>query len=155
MDLKPKTFLRRVLDFARAELERRSSRPPSAAEESVPDMPHVPQDFPRDRPHAHTPHPPLCVLDVARTPEGVLHVAWQMSQNDVKRSEVLAGGEAVLCLRFVTFEPSRDDVRREVIDRPFVELSGTCDLGTADVRGVVSIGLRSGERFVSIAHHTV
>ena len=152
MDLKPKTFLRRVLDFARAELDRRS-RPPSAAqEESVPTMPQASQDFPRDR---HVAHPSVCVLDVARTPEGVLHVEWQMSQRDVQRSEALAGQEAVLCLRFVTFEPGRDDVRREVIDRPFVELSGACDLGTADVRGVVSIGLRSGERFVSIAHHTV
>jgi hypothetical protein len=150
MDLKPKKLLRKVLDFARAELERRS-RPPSASEESVPAMMHVPHDLPRDR-HAHA---PACVLDVARTPQGMLHAEWSLLDAHVKRSESLAGGEAVLCLRFVTFEPGRDDVRREVVDRPFVELSGTCDLGVADVRGVVSIGLRSGERFVSIVHHTV
>jgi hypothetical protein len=153
MDLKPKKLLRRVIDFARAELERRS-RPPLAPEESVSAMMPVPHDVPRER-HAHA---PACVLDVARTPEGMLHAEWSLLEGHVKRSEALAvgaGSEPVLCLRFVTFEPGRDDVRREVIDRPFVELSGSCDLGAADVRGVVSIGLRSGERFVSIVHHTV
>jgi hypothetical protein len=151
MDLKPKAIFRRVFDFARAELERRS-RPPASPDESVPAMMHLPNELPHDR---STLHATPCVFDVARTPEGVLHVQWSMGVDHVQRSAQLAGENPVLCLRFVTFEPVRDDVRREVIDRPFVDLEGTCDLGTGDVRGVVSLGLRSGERFVSIVHHTV
>jgi hypothetical protein len=150
MDLKPKTILKRVFDFARSELERRS-RPPNSLAEDVQPM-HASPETPRTKASSH---PAPCVLDVARNDVGMLHVEWSMTRDHVQRSESLAGEKPVLCLRLVTFEPGRDDVRREVVDRPFVELSGACDLGTGELRGVVSVGLRSGERFVSIVHHTV
>jgi hypothetical protein len=63
--------------------------------------------------------------------------------------------DAVLCVRVVAFSPLRDDVLRQVQDRPGVEPRGECDAGMVDGRAIVSIGLRAGERFVSIIHHTL
>jgi hypothetical protein len=156
MDLKPKTLLRRVFDFARSEIERRS-RPPEAdeTEEGSHEAPLYPGARPprSSRPPHERPSP--VVLDVSRDPDGVLRAQWAIDSADVARSERLAGENAILCLRLVSFECGRDDVKREVLDRPFVDLSGACDLGTAEVRGVLAIGLRAGDRFVSIAHHIV
>jgi hypothetical protein len=159
MDLKPKTILRRVFDFARTEIERRS-RPPSAERSDDVD----PVDAPEmhagpERSSPRTPAPVgrelAPVLDVARTHEGVLRAQWSVASHDVARAEPLLGEQGILCLRMVSFASGRDDVRREVFDRPFVPLSGACDLGSAEVRGVISVGLRAGERFVSIVHHIV
>lgn len=156
MDLKPKALLRRVFDFARSELERRSSRPPDAHEPEGGPEPRRSQPVERrsSRPPHGDRHAPV-MLDVSRDHDGVLRAQWSIAQADVARSERLAGDKAILCLRLVSFEGGRDDVRREVLDRPFVELTGSCELGTSEVRGVLSIGLRDGERFVSIAHHIV
>jgi hypothetical protein len=148
MDLKPKTLLRRVFDFARSELERRS-RPPDAYEAETM---HEPQPQPAP---TRSSRPPPVVLDVSRDPDGMLRAQWSIGRADVARSERLAGEKAILCLRLVSFEPGRDDVKREVLDRPFVDLTGACELGTAELRGVLAIGLRAGDRFVSIAHHIV
>jgi hypothetical protein len=95
------------------------------------------------------------VLDVGRAESGVLRVRWAVSDDDVLRSRELISPEAALCLRLVCFEGARDDVRREVIDRPHVATSGECELALEPARAVVAVGLRAGEKFVSIVHHVV
>lgn len=173
MDLKPKVLLRRVLDFARAELERRT-RPHAEAESwfdrdseaSAHDVhaaevheAHVAEAHEEPRELAvkadHVPRDVRTPLEVTRTEDGRLRAEWALSREDIERTERIAGERAILCLRVVSFEGGRDDVKREVLDRPSVEPTGTCDLGPSNVRGVVAIGLRTGERFVSIAHHIV
>ena len=64
-------------------------------------------------------------------------------------------GQAVLCLRVVSFTKVRDDVLREVQDRPGIPLEGECEITEPPQRAIVSLGVRVGDRFVSIAHHVI
>jgi hypothetical protein len=191
--MKPRGLFKRVFDFARAELERRarsSDEPePHDREPSRPLEPRAGDGAPAARPEPYG-------LEVVRTEDAGIHLAWSISQAEVDRARALFGArpasprsgapadpraaagprvdargsareqstdsraagfdpDAVLCVRVVAFTPTRDDVLRRVQDRPGVELRGECDVGMVDGRALVSIGLRSGERFVSIVHHTV
>lgn len=94
-------------------------------------------------------------LEVVRTSRAGLKLAWSLSASDIERARALTEAEAVLCLRVVAFSPLRDDVQREVQDRPGVEREGRCELEPVDSCAVVAIGLRAGEHFVSIHHQTV
>lgn len=161
MDMKPKTLFRRVLKFAREELERRA-----LLQQQEPRSEHPPPETPSQLPPAPelvaAPEPPpssdseVQGLEVVRAHEGQsLQLRWAISEQEVRRAEALIQGNAVLCLRTVSFEKARDDVRREVQDRPGVERAGQCEIAEPPQRGVVSLGLRAGERFVSIAHHVL
>lgn len=102
--------------------------------------------------HAHQVHG----LEAVRSHQGEgLTLRWSLSPADVARARTLLSGKSVLCLRVVRFSTARDDVLREVQDRPGIELEGECELADAPERAVVSLGLRSGERFVSISHHVL
>lgn len=90
----------------------------------------------------------------AHSGDGVT-LRWSVSEAEVARAQRLVSGKPVLCLRVVSFSKARDDVRREVQDRPGVDLIGECELPDAPERAVVALGLRAGERFVSIAHHVI
>ena len=90
----------------------------------------------------------------AHSGDGVT-LRWSITQAEVARAQRLVSGKPVLCLRVVSFTKARDDVRREVQDRPGVDLSGECELPDAPERAVVALGLRAGERFISIAHHVI
>ena len=150
MDIKPNKLLQRVLRFAREELERRA-RPG--------------EDAPLDTEQDDAPGPqkalaePSAVqlLEVVRPHHdgGLLTLRWAVTPAEVARAQTLISGNPVLCVRLVNFTKARDDVLREVQDRPGVELSGHCEIGEPQQRAVVSLGLRSGERFVSIAHHVI
>jgi len=95
-------------------------------------------------------------LEVSRSASsGLLTLRWSFTQADVSRAGALIDGNPVLCLRLVSFTKGRDDVQREVQDRPGVELTGELELAEPGQGAVVSFGLRSGERFVSIAHHVL
>ena len=176
MDLKPKmTLLQRVVTFAKSELERLSR---TQLQESVPEPSHA--AAPARAAHARTERavetthqqasepasvaaatpvevePSVRGLEVSRAPAaGQLRLRWSFSPSDVSRAGALIDGSPVLCLRVVSFTKARDDVLREVQDRPGVELSGECDIVEPPQRAVVSLGLRSGERFVSLAHHVL
>ena len=149
MDIKPKNLLRRVLRFAREELERRA-RPNDDA------LPRAEHDGAFATGEALAAPPPLRGLEVVRPHDGgLLTLRWAVTEAEVARAQTLISGNPVLCVRLVNFTKARDDVLREVQDRPGVELSGQCEIGEPQQRAVVSLGLRSGERFVSIAHHVI
>jgi hypothetical protein len=165
MDMKPKSILKRVLQFAREELERRARPEGDLGEHSGYDSapPHarnaVDEGYTgamqvRDPALDH--EPLLHGLEVLRPHQGgMLTLRWALEQDDVARAEALVSGNPVLCLRLVSFSKLRDDVLREVQDRPGIELEGQCEIQEPPQRAVVSLGLRAGERFVSIAHHVL
>jgi hypothetical protein len=157
MDIKPKNLLKRVLQFAREELDRRNrtdepSKSPGA-EQPAASTPHL--GF-SEREAAPADALVVRGLEVARAPNGhALTLRWSVSEREVTRAQGLISGNPVLCVRLVSFTKLRDDVLREVQDRPGVELSGQCEIGEPAQRAVVSLGLRAGDRFVSIAHHVL
>jgi hypothetical protein len=174
MDMKPKGIIKRVFDFAVAELERRSRPPPAYPGEG--ESAAVNGDAPGVRTHEETTEriqpaigareasderepksvrPPLGGLHLARGERGTLKVRWSIAPSELSRSASLIGEGAVLCLRLVSFVAARDHVVREVQDRPSIQSQGECEIGRPDGRAVVSLGLRAGGRFVSIAHHVV
>jgi hypothetical protein len=171
MDMKPKGLIKRVFEFAVAELERRSRPPPADAEagesssnlstERIPDnterlQPEVGmrRDGDHERDHKSV-RPPLGGLHLARGERGSLKVRWSIAPSELERSATLIDDGAVLCLRMVSFVAARDHVLREVQDRPSIQRQGECEIARPDGRAVVSLGLRAGGRFVSIAHHVV
>lgn len=176
--MKPKKLLQRVLDFAFSELERRSRSPddlsPEPGEEEAKAVAAAPRETsqagpsPAEQPYERAqsapperPAPPDSAhhvhgLEAVRSHQGEgLTLRWSLSPADVARARTLLAGKSVLCLRVVRFSTARDDVLREVQDRPGVELQGECELAEAPERAVVSLGLRAGERFVSISHHVL
>jgi hypothetical protein len=174
MDMKPKGIIKRVFDFAVAELERRSRPPPAYGEEdgqpSASDAaPLDQQTTERIRPEEREPssfatrvpseereksvRPILGGLHLARSERGALKVRWSIASDELHRSAALIDDGAVLCLRLVSFAAGRDHVVREVQDRPSIQSQGECEIARPEGRAVVSLGLRAGGRFVSIAHH--
>ncbi len=167
--MKPKNLLKRVLQFAREELERRAraddgvgydSTPPDtqhAVDEGYIGVSNVPDSEPSlvSLAHGETERfePGLEVLRPHAG--GSLTLRWALREEEVARAGVLMSGNPVLCLRVVSFSKLRDDVLREVQDRPGIELSGQVEIQEPSQRAVVSLGLRAGERFVSIAHHVL
>ena len=174
MDIKPKGIIKRVFDFAVAELERRSRPPPSYAPESGSERefeevrsrahsetterlspPQGDARAPGEEREAKSVRPTLGGLHLARGERGALKVRWSIAQEELERSANLIEDGAVLCLRLVSFVASRDHVLREVQDRPSIQSHGECEIARPDGRAVVSLGLRAGGRFLSIAHHVV
>lgn len=157
MDIKPKNLLKRVLQFAREELERRAKNPESSwPPPAQPAAPVVRSEVANDVGHVPSADPEVHGLEVARSHSGgALTLRWAITEADVARAHALIQGNPVLCVRLVSFTRLRDDVLREVQDRPGVELAGHCEIGEPAQRAVVSLGLRAGERFVSIAHHVI
>jgi hypothetical protein len=168
MDMKPKGIIKRVFDFAVAELERRSRPPPAYGVETTSELAEV-------RPHSETTEriqgmdarasgeerepksirPTLGGLHLARGERGALKVRWSIAPDELHRSATLIDDGAVLCLRLVSFVAGRDHVLREVQDRPSIQSHGECEIARPEGRAVVSLGLRAGGRFLSIAHHVV
>lgn len=161
MDLKASNFIKRVLSYARSELGRRRSEvpPPPAA---LPSDASATSSLADGLVVARTPSPPpadapeVRGLEVAHCPEGgSLMLRWSITPADVARAGALVDGQAVLCLRVVSFTKVRDDVLREVQDRPGIPLEGECEISEPPQRAIVSLGVRVGDRFVSIAHHVI
>ncbi|HEX5661483.1 MAG TPA: hypothetical protein VFX59_30045, partial [Polyangiales bacterium] len=134
MDMKPKSLLKRVLQFAREELERRArpedelgydSTPPyaqHAADEGYTGAKQVREPALENEPSLHG-------LEVLRPHEGgTLTLRWALSEAEVARAETLVSGNPVLCLRLVSFSKLRDDVLREVQDRPGIDREGFCEI---------------------------
>lgn len=167
MDIRPKSFIKRVFDFALAELDRRAQQ---ASQPSAPEASSL-QSEARAFSHAApgsaevSPEPqvdtaprhraPPGGLEVARTERGAVRVRWAVGNRELERSASLIDDGAVLCLRLVSFAAGRDHVVREVQDRPSIATQGECEIARAEGRTMVALGLRSGGRFVSIAHHVV
>jgi hypothetical protein len=158
MDMKPKNLLKRVLQFAREELERRARASEDGPYESEPPFarPLADEGYTAAPESASPEAPDTHGLEVLRPHAGgALTLRWALSEAEVARAGALMSGKPVLCLRLVSFTKTRDDVLREVQDRPGIELSGHVDIQEPSQRAVVSLGLRAGERFVSIAHHVL
>ncbi len=180
MDVKPKSLLKRVLKFAREELDRRSrAQEMLASEPSTPALArggevkstrapargsemiwraleHEPSRAPSLISEESPSEPEVHGLEVLRSHVGeALTLRWSVTPAEVARAKALIDGNPVLCVRLVSFTKARDNVRREVQDRPGVELAGECQIGEPPQRAVISLGLRAGERFVSIAHHVL
>lgn len=164
MDLKPKSFIKRVVSFALAELEKRSPKGDVPRPEAFADrggtqrfsygiQPTPEQTSPQElEPRAHR---IPAGLEVLRNEKGSVRVRWAVSEGELERSAPLIDEGAVLCLRLVSFDAARDHVTRDVQDRPAVAQAGEADIGRVDGRAIVSLGLRAGGRFVSIAHHVM
>jgi len=176
MDLKPKNLFKRVIDFARGERVR-PARDVATDDVATDDVAtdgvatdgvateagrrsafkaasvHIPiENVPPDLGDCGD----VRGLEVARRSDGSgLLLRWAISEGDVSRAGALVDGQPVLCLRVVSFTKVRDDVLREVQDRPGVELVGECEIGEPSQRAIVALGVRVGDRFVSIAHHVV
>jgi hypothetical protein len=152
--MKPTSLFKRVFDFARAELERRA-RPTNGDEGPSSDA----QAGTSRRYEGAESRPSnsseVRGLEVVRTERAGIRLCWSISDSEIERARTLIDPDAVLCVRVVAFSPLRDDVLRQVQDRPGVDSRGECDAGMVDGRAIVSIGLRAGERFVSITHHTL
>jgi len=162
MDVKSKGLIQRVLDFAVAELERRSRPPARPADDDEPQRSEA--SAPASEPSEPVPvasgepkpRAAAAGLHLTRGERGALKVRWAVAPEELSRSAALIDEGAVLCLRVVSFSSGRDHVNREVQDRPSIASQGECDLARSeDGRAVVSLGLRSGGRFLSIAHHVV
>lgn len=162
MDLKPKNLFKRVFNFARGERGRPARDP--APEQSRRDS--LAADGVRTTAAAsETDSAPSAAVDqasqvrgleVARRSDGTgLLLRWAIGADDVSRAGALVDGQPVLCLRVVSFTKVRDDVLREVQDRPGVDLAGECEIAEPSQRAIVALGVRVGDRFVSIAHHVV
>jgi hypothetical protein len=172
MDMKPKGIIKRVFDFAVAELERRSRPPPGYAVEDAAE-PEVGEARARgetteriqaeavdaraaaEEREPKSVRPTLGGLHLARGERGALKVRWSIAPDELERSATLTEDGAVLCLRLVSFVAARDHVLREVQDRPSIQSQGECEIARPEGRAVVSLGLRAGGRFLSIAHHVV
>jgi hypothetical protein len=167
--MKPKNLLKRVLQFAREELERRARSPgdePPAYDSTPPHVryaadegytsAHQPVDSSLTRGTASLDASELHGLEVLRSHTGgPLTLRWTVDEQAVARAQALLQGHPVLCLRVVSFSKTRDDVLREVQDRPGIERSGRIEIQEPSQRAVVALGLRSGDRFVSLSHHVL
>ncbi|MET0342654.1 MAG: hypothetical protein ABW252_16735 [Polyangiales bacterium] len=151
MDLKPRNLLKRVINFARGESGWRLPVPP------LPRDVRAPEDGANEEEVGFDDAPDAVRgLEVAHLPDGGgLVLRWAIGPDDVARAGALVAGQPVLCLRVVSFSKVRDDVLREVKDRPNIELRGECEIIEPPQRAIVALGLRVGDRFVSIAHHVV
>jgi hypothetical protein len=153
--MKPTSLFKRVFDFARAELERRARSNELGPRETKPGSAPLAREGGVSSHEVSNYHSEVKGLEVVRTEHAGIRLSWSVSEAEVARARAFTDADAVLCVRVVAFSPLRDDVLRQVQDRPGVELRGDCDVGIIDGRAIVSIGLRAGERFVSITHHTL
>jgi hypothetical protein len=93
-------------------------------------------------------------------PEKGLTLRWDISDEGCARARAVLGageGEAELTLRLVAIRPDPDPVkvvRSEITEHGPVSAAGEWSLGPLRqaARCIAAIGLRAGDRFVSIAH---
>ncbi len=80
---------------------------------------------------------------------------WDVSEDGQRRARAVLGHDGELAVRLVTIRPDPDRVvRSEITEHGPVHASGewTADLVEGTARCLATIGLRDGNRFVSIAH---
>lgn len=160
MDIKPKNLFKRVFEFALGELERRARPEPedgpqrtviSSQARTFPEV--SAQGEPAAAPRLGA--PAGGELDLERVATSRFKVSWDFTPDQVARAASLVEPEAVLCLRVVSFSAGREDVAREVQDRPGLDRQGSCEVQAAGDRVIVAYGLRAGERFVALRHHVL
>lgn len=163
MDLKPKALLKRMVDFALSEIDRRSRPPerlssaPSASPEAKTPEVDVPKAAPVLLETARSSRPPAeaeLPLDVTRAASGAVVVRWSIHETDIVAARALLPRDGNLIVRLVSFAAdARTFVRREVADLPAATSTGYVTVQRPEQeRLVVSIGLLAGEQFVSIVH---
>jgi len=163
MDLKPKALLKRMVDFALSEIDRRTRPPerlssaPSASAEATPADVDVPKAPPVPREAARSSRPPADAelpLEVTRAASGAVLVRWSVNDADVAAARALLASDSHLIVRLVSFaSDAQIFVRREVADLPAATATGYVTVQRPEQeRLVVSVGLLAGEQFVSIVH---
>jgi hypothetical protein len=84
-----------------------------------------------------------------------LHLAWETTDAGVARAQAVLGSAGELALRLVAITPDPTRVvRSEITERGPVEAQGdwTAPAVESGARCFAAIGVRSGGRFVAIAH---
>ncbi len=163
MDLKPKVLLKRMVDFALSEIDRRS-RPPqrfpaapaARADTPAPEVEAL-KAAPVPRKTSTSSRPPVeaeLPLDVSRAASGAIVVRWSVFESDVSAARSLLEVDGTLVVRLVSFSADPQAfVRREVVDLPAATSAGYVTVQRPEQeRLVVSVGLLAGEQFVSIVH---
>jgi hypothetical protein len=92
-----------------------------------------------------------------RRADGQLELAWQVNEQDAQRARTLLGQHGELSLRIVCVQADpKTVVRSSVTEHGPLAASGawTCLLPGPESHCVGSIGVRHGDRFVSIAHES-
>jgi hypothetical protein len=122
-------------------------------------VPHPELPKPKERSRVELPEPRERFLCEGE-PEKGLTLRWDISDEGRARARAVLGageGEAELTLRLVAIRPDPDPVkvvRSEITEHGPVSAAGEWSLGPLRqaARCIAAIGLRAGDRFVSIAH---
>jgi hypothetical protein len=147
------------------------------ARQSVPPTHKLPSPTPRPEPPSLPPSaatiiPPPSAASLAEPPElselsgtrliqqrrhAELKLHWQISEQAAERARALLGSRGELALRVVSVRPDPQRiVHKDVTEHGPVEARGewTLLLPSADVHCVSAVGVRHGDRFVSIVHES-
>jgi hypothetical protein len=92
-----------------------------------------------------------------RRADGQLELSWQVNEQDAQRARTLLGSHGELSLRIVCVQADvAQVVRSSVTEHGPLDASGawTWVLPGPDSHCVGAIGVRHGDRFVSIAHES-
>ena len=90
------------------------------------------------------------LMEHAETTQAI--VAWHVRSAAVTAARKLSTENAPLVLRTIVLQPVGDTVQRNVSERP-VEREGELAVAVpGGARLIAAVGLRAGERFISIAH---
>ena len=152
MDLK--NLFSRVIDLARSAITG-----PQAPEEREPPVEREQQaldDETRRRAAAGDLSTPSMLEDVQITVErgSTLAIRWNVTSLGVDRARMVLGEEGTLAVRVLVITRSDTDIATTPVEHTPVPVTGQTwlDEVTPGALCVVAVGLRSGDRFVSITH---
>jgi hypothetical protein len=165
MDVKPKGFLRRLVDLAVTEIERRS-RSPGASPSSLPpahaddaagdslDRNAPPQLQEVERQPARVDHEEGAItLEVEWVRPDEARIRWSLQDEDLAPARDFIHANAELAVRTVAFCADRNGVVREASDVAVRTLQGELLLQRArPERLLVAVGLLHDAEFRSLAH---
>jgi hypothetical protein len=117
----------------------------------LPDAPALPR--PSEHPHALPQRDDR--IECSAGPGEGLRLRWAVTEDGRRRARAVLGDDGELAVRLVTIRPDPERVvRSEITEHGPVHPSGEwmADAVAGQVRAFATIGLRQGERFVSIAH---
>jgi hypothetical protein len=160
MDVKPKGFLRRLVDLAVTEIERRS-RPPGArpsalneyarADSPVSDAPTQLQEA-EQAARVDSAEGAITLEVVWLRPDEV-RIRWSLQEEDLAPARAFIHADAQLAVRTVAFFADHNGVVREASDVAARTLQGELTLQRArPERLLVAVGLLHETEFRSLAH---
>lgn len=146
--------VRSLVQSASAVFGKRFAREPQPA----PVRPREPAALPSPLPPPPAPQPMAATTRLRQERDAAeLKLFWQVSKQSAERAQRLLGGPGELALRVVAVRADATHiVASEITDHGPIPPSGEWHmvLPSADAHCVSAVGLRHGERFVSIAHES-